>query len=288
MAKISLKILYLCNINPNPTVMTPNILFQKFCLINRTSPVYYVLFILFLSSCVTQRDVEYLQDKSLTIKDFNEAKLDDYKLKPNDELYIQISSLDDPTANVFSVSSPQQLMNIGTIQPYGASLMSYTVDKDGFLLLPVIGRISVIDKTTVEVSEAITKSLANILSQPMVTVKLVNRYVSVLGEVLRPGHYDYAQDKLTILDAIGFAGDITDYGDRHEVILTRNENGKNIRIPVNLTKSEILSSDYYYIRPNDIVYVKPLRKKYWGMRQFPYTVILSTLTTAILFYTVIR
>jgi len=288
MAVFSLKILYLCSNNPNPTVMKPNNLFQNSCLINRTAPAYLIIFILFLSSCVTQRNVEYLQDTSSAIKDFNEAKIDDYKLKPNDELYIQISSLDDPTANVFSVSSSQQFMNIGTIQPYGASLMSYTVDKDGFLLLPVIGHIPVINKTTAQVSEAITKSLANILSQPMVTVKLVNRYVTVLGEVLRPGHYDYAQDKLTILDAVGLAGDITDYGDRREVILTRNENGKNFRIPVNLTKSEVLSSDYYYIRPNDIVYVKPLSKKYWGMRQFPYTVILSTLTTAILFYTVIR
>jgi polysaccharide export outer membrane protein len=262
--------------------------FSENQLFKRITSVGLVIFTLFLFSCVTQREVEYLQDESNTIKEFNEAQIDDYRLKPNDELYIQVNSLDDPTANVFSVTGAQPFMNIGTIQPYGASLISYVVDKEGFLLLPVIGRISVQDKTTTEISEIIAKSLINILSQPMVSVKLVNRYVSVLGEVQRPGHFAYSQDKLTIYDAIGLAGDITDYGNRNEVILTRNENGKNIRIPVNLTVSEVLASNYYYIRPNDIIYVKPLRKKFWGMRQFPFAVLLSTITTAVLLYSVIK
>jgi polysaccharide biosynthesis/export protein len=247
-----------------------------------------LIFVLFITSCVTQRDVEYLQDETTTIKEFNEVRLADYKLKPDDELYIQISSLDDPTSSVFSVAGTQQAMNVATIQPYGASLIAYTVDKEGFLMLPVIGRISVKDKTMSEVSETITKALSNILSQPMVTVKLVNRYVSVLGEVIRPGHYSYAQDRLTIFDAIGLAGDITDFGNRDEVILTRNENGKNIRIPVNLSQSGVLSSDYYYVRPNDIIYVKPMPKKFWNLRQFPYALVLSSITTAILIYSVIQ
>jgi polysaccharide biosynthesis/export protein len=258
-----------------------------FHLIRNITCILVVLTFL-LSACVTQQNVEYLQDTCTTIKSFDEALIDDYKLKPNDELYIQINSLDDPKANVFSASGTQPFMNISTIQPYGASLISYTVDKEGFLLLPVIGRIPVLDLTTAQVSEKITKFLTNILSQPMVTVKLVNRYVSVLGEVLRPGHFSYSQDKLTIFDAIGLAGDITEYGNRNEVILTRNEDGKNIRIPVNLTQSDILTSNYYYIRPNDMIYVKPLTKKFWGMRQFPYAVIISTLTTAILLYSVIK
>jgi polysaccharide biosynthesis/export protein len=263
-----------------------------------TKPVFYgkaagicfiaSVLILLVSSCVTQKDVEYLQDKTKTNKTFNEAPVGDYRLKPNDELYIQISSLDDAASNIFSGSFTQQSLYISTIQPYGASLISFSIDKDGFLLLPVIGRISVKDRTTTEVSDLIKNALTNILSQPVVSVKLVNRYVSVLGEVRNPGHFAYAQDKLTILDAIGLAGDITDYANRSQVILTRNENGKNIRIPVDLSKSDILASNYYYIRPNDIIYVKPMRKKFWGMREFPYNVILGTITTALLIYTVVK
>ena len=252
----------------------------------KTGLFFVVFFPILFSSCVTQRNVEYLQDKNKSTHAFNEAQIADYRLKPNDELYIQINSLDDPTSNVFSGTSTQELLNSGTIQPYGASLISYTIDKDGYLLLPVIGKISVKDKTTTQVSEIITASLSKILSQPMVKVKLINRYVSVVGEVKSPGHFSYAQDKLTIYDAIGLSGDITDYGNRKNVVLIRNENGKNIRINVNLTRSEILASEYYYIRPNDIVYVKPLRKKFWNLRQFPYTVLLSTITTGLLIYSV--
>jgi polysaccharide export outer membrane protein len=166
--------------------------------------------------------------------------------------------------------------------------MSYSVDKDGYLLLPVIGKILVKDKTLSEITVILKDSLNHILNQPVVTVKLVNRYVSVLGEVRNPGHFPYSQDKLTIYDALGLAGDITDYGNRTKVMLIRNENGENIRINVNLNKSEILSSDYFYLRPNDIVYVVPLRNKFWGMRQFPFEILFSALTTALLFYSIFK
>lgn len=241
-----------------------------------------------LFSCVTQKKVEYLQDKSGAAGAFREAEFPDYRLKPNDELFIQISSLDEAAANVFSSAENQQFLNAGTMQPYGASLMSYSIDTDGYLLLPVIGRILVKDKTISDVSIELRDSLHHILNQPVVSVKLVNRYISVLGEVNNPGHFSYSQDKLTIYDAIGIAGDIAEYGNRDEVILVRNEEGTNNRIRLNLTTADILSSGYYNLRPNDIIYVKPLRNKFWGMRQFPFAIIFSTLTTGILLYSVIK
>jgi polysaccharide export outer membrane protein len=245
-----------------------------------------LLVFVLLSSCVTQRKVEYLQDRNKNIKEFKEAEFPDYKLKPNDELYIQINSLDEAAANIFS--NGKQDPYLGSMQPYGASLMSYSIDKDGYLLLPVIGKVMVKDKTTSEVSVILKDSLNHILNQPIVTVKLVNRYVSVLGEVKNPGHFSYSQDKLTIYDALGLAGDITDYGNRNQVILIRNVNSENIRISVNISKSDILASEYYNLRPNDIVYVKPLRNKFWGMRQFPFEILLSTLTTGLLIYNIFK
>ena len=245
-----------------------------------------VIFLGLLTSCVTHRDLAYLQDKNNNMKAFKEAELPDYRLKPNDELYIQISSLDEAAANVFSKSG--QDLNIGYIQPYGASLLSHSIDKQGYLFLPLIGKILVKDKTISEVNVILKDSLNHILNQPLVSVKLVNRYISVLGEVKNPGHFSYSQDKLTIYDALGLAGDIADYGNRSKVILIRNEKGENIRINVNLSKSEILASDYYYLRPNDIVYVTPLRKKFWGLSQFPYGVILSALTTGLLIYNIFK
>lgn len=241
-------------------------------------PIITILFV----SCVTQHNVEYLQDKNKTAKAFTESQIEDYRLKPNDELFIQIRSLDDEQANVFSGVNSQTSNNSGNMQPYAASLLSYSVDKEGNLQLPLIGSLSVKDKTISQVNEMIKKSLSNILSQPIISIKLVNRYVSVLGEVRNPGHFAYAQDKLTVYDAISLAGDVTDYGNRKSVLLIRNENNKNIRINLDLTQSELLESNYYNLRPNDMIYVKPLRRKFWGLRQFPYTVILSTITTTLL------
>jgi polysaccharide biosynthesis/export protein len=258
-----------------------------FVSLHKNNVLTLVIFLGLLSSCVTQRRVEYLQDRNKNIKSFKEAEFPDYRLKPNDELYIQINSLDEAAANVFS-NGKEQSYYVGTMQPYGASLLSYSVDKEGYLLLPIIGKILVKDKTISEVSVLLKDSLTHILNQPVVSVKLVNRYVSVLGEVRNPGHFSYSQDKLTIYDALGLAGDITDYGNRNKVILIRNVNGEDMRVNVDITKSDILVSDYYNLRPNDIVYVKPLRNKFWGMRQFPFEILFSTLTTALLFYSIFK
>jgi len=252
--------------------------------LSKSSITAIILLSVLVTSCVTQRYVEYMQDPNDTIKTFSEAEFSDYRLKSNDELYIQINSLDEAAANVFSNE-----VRIGQVlDPYSASLLSYTVDKDGNVLLPIMGKISVKDKTLSEVSLILKDSLNHVLHQPIVTVKLVNRYVSVLGEVGRPGHYPYSQEKLSIFDAIGLAGDITEYGNRENVILVRNENGKNIRINISLTNSELLSSKFYYMRPNDVIYIKPLQNKFWGMRQFPWSVFFSAITTGLLIYQIVR
>jgi polysaccharide export outer membrane protein len=234
-------------------------------------------------SCITQRNLEYLQDKHSTPDTLVEASCPKYQLKPNDALYIQINSLDDAASNVFAQPSATQ-----TLDPYGAYMNSYIVDKEGFVQLPVIGKINVSGKTTAEVSNQIKDSVVNILSLPTITVRLVNQYVTILGEVRTPGHVVYSQDKFTIYNAIGLAGDITNYGNRREVILIRNENGQNSKIIIDLTRADILSSSYYFIQPNDLIYVSPLPKRIWGIEQFPFTIIFSTITTALLIYTLIQ
>jgi polysaccharide export outer membrane protein len=255
--------------------------------INFDSIITLVLLFL-LSGCVTQREMEYLQKDGRTPKSFKEADVSEYKLRVDDELYIQVTSLDEAADNILQTSGNQLLINSGSIQPYGVSLVSYTVNKKGFLSLPIIGVIYVKDRSLPEVREIIIDSLANILNQPSVTIKLVNRYISVLGEVRNPGHFPYAQDKLTIFNAIGAAGDMTKFANRKEVLLTRNENGANLLITVDLTKPDVLESSYYYLRPNDVIYVKPLKKRVWGTSEFPFSLILSTLTFTLLFYSVVN
>jgi polysaccharide export outer membrane protein len=255
----------------------------------RQSNVLTILaFCLIISSCISQKKLQYVRDKNDDVKTFKEAGLQDYRLKPNDELYIQVTSQDDAAASIFANSRQESTNYMSSITPYGASLMSYSIDKEGYLLLPVIGKIQAKDKTVAEVSMIVQDALKNVLNQPVVTVKLVNRYVSVLGEVKNPGHYGYSQEKLTIYDAVSMAGDITDFGNRKHVILIRNEDGTNTRINVDLTKSAILTSEYYNLRPNDIVYVKQVRQKFWNISQVPISLFLSAVTTALLIYSIIQ
>lgn len=158
------------------------------------------------------------------------------------------------------------------------------IDKSGYIQFPVIGNILVEHRTVAEVTSILQDSLTHILSRPTVTVKLVNRYISVVGEVKNPGHFSYAQERLNIYEALSLAGDITVYGDRDEVILARNENGKNLRISIDLKSSNIMASEYYFIRPNDLIYVKPMRKRFWGMAQFPWGFVFGAISTGVVLY----
>ncbi len=251
-------------------------------LCNKPCLLISILCLGILSSCVTQRNLEYMRDNKATVI-FNEPEFIDYRLQPNDALHIQITSQDDATTNIYAASDMQR-----SLDPYGAYMNSYPIDNEGYISLPVVGKIPVMDKTTRQVSEMIKDSISNILDEPIVKVRLVNQYVSVLGEVETPGHYNYSQDKFTIFNALSLAGDITLYGNRKEVVLTRNENGKNIKMKIDLTKPDILASQEYYIQPNDIIYVKPLHKRFWGMEEFSFTILFSTITTAIVVYTFIQ
>lgn len=248
---------------------------------------YATLLIGLLSGCVTPKEIEYLQQKKESVSSFDQPSLPEYVLQEKDELHITISSLDDPNANIFPAAS-QSSGTSNMLDPYSASINSYEVSVDGFIQMPVIGNLYVKGKTLAEVKQMIKESLIQILSQPFITVKLINRYVSVLGEVQNPGRFTYTQDKLTIYDAIALAGDISVFGNRSEITLTRNENGKNTLVVLDLTSPEILKSPYLYVRPMDLIYIKPLKKRVWGFSEIPVTLLLTTITTALLIYSFVK
>jgi polysaccharide biosynthesis/export protein len=250
----------------------------------KKSSILFLIILILFQSCVVQHDLEYMKNEKHSSLTTIEPPFSVYRLQPSDALYIQISSLDDAASNVFAQTSATST----TLDPYSAYLNSFTIGQDGYVQLPVIGKIKAAGKTTVEVSDIIKDSLNRILSLPVITVKLVNQYVTVLGEVRNPGHYVYSQDKLTVFDAIGLAGDISNYGNRKKVALLRNENGKIVRVYFDLTDPGFLTSKYYYIQPNDMVYVKSMKKRIWGTETIPFALIFSTITTGLLIYTIIQ
>lgn len=164
-------------------------------------------------------------------------------------------------------------------------LNSYTVDPKGNIIFPFIGPVYVLGKTIDETTAIIENIMNEYLKEATIIVKLVNFNITFVGEVRRPGEYKIYQDKINIFEAISLAGDISDYGNRNEVKLMRtSEEGTRLHV-LDLTSEDILESPYYYLKPNDIIYVVPLKGKQFAFSTFPYALLFSTITTVIVLLT---
>ena len=129
------------------------------------------------------------------------------------------------------------------------------------------------------------KELAQYLYFPSVFVRFVNNKVTILGEVNQPGVYVFNYKSVNILQAIGYAGDISIFGNRQNVLIVRNEGDYRSKHVVDLTSDELLSSKFYMVKSNDIVYVEPLKSKKWGMEEFPYDLLFSMVSLTIVVLT---
>jgi polysaccharide export outer membrane protein len=197
-------------------------------------------------------------------------------IRPGDELFIKVTSADDqPTA--FNDASMDRM--------YDPSVISYTVDEDGNIKLPYINRIKLSGMTLVEASDAMEKELSQYLYTPSVFVRFVNNKVTILGEVNDPGVYVFNYKSINILQAIGYAGDISIFGNRQKVLIVRNEGDYRAKYELDLTSDELLASKYYMVKSNDIIYVEPLKSKKWGMEEFPYDLLFSLVSLTIVVLT---
>lgn len=224
---------------------------------------------LVLFGCSTPKNIAYMQDS------YNDAivetiKANPIRLKPMDQISIVVNSRDPQIATMFNLIYASQRLGASTSMNGGLSnssqmLLPYTVDKDGEIDFPVLGKVKVAGLTRAETAEHIKNLLiaSNQIKDPVVTVDFMNLGFSVLGEVSSPGRYRIDRDEFTILDAISLAGDLTIDGQRENVTLIRNYGtAQEIFYKMNLTDTEdIFSSPAYYLEQGDIVYVTPNPKR---------------------------
>ena len=216
--------------------------------------LFILLFIFLISSCSSKRDVLYFQD--LVPKDEFKLKYEEYKLKTDDILKIDISS-ENPEALRGLISS--SLTANANYTKDGIIYNGYRVDNQGNIYFPTIGKITVIGKTTTMVRNEIYNFLtqAGILLNPSVDVKIVNASFTVLGEVNLPGRHEFNKNNLNILEALGIAGDLTINGERSGITLLRESENKIISTTYDLTDTSILSNENFQIFPGDIIIVNP-------------------------------
>lgn len=250
-----------------------------------------LLFALGFASCVPQKKMLYLKEAQMAAENISKEYVNDrtinYRLQPGDNLYIRaINTIDERSASAIiggESTSRQQLSSDLSVY-----LQSYTVDEDGYIELPLIGRVEVKNFTIEEARNRLQEEMDKYVNQTMLVVKLSSFNLTVLGEVLQPGKYKVYQSHINLFEAISMAGNMTDFAKRDEVrIIRQTDNGSEI-ITVDMGQADILSSPYYYMKPNDIIYVEPLKIKQWGFTSFPYSTVLSIVSLGITTFTLIR
>lgn len=238
-----------------------------------TALVVLLLSFAWLTSCTTPQSVAYFQDAEYLNNMALEAE-QQFRLRPEDKINIIVNSSNPMLEQQFTLStgggnssvlgaSVSPKTTAGRTASYGM-MIAYTVDEQGTINFPILGKISVGGKTRQEVAEYIQDRLIarELVEDPIVTVEYVNMGVNVLGEVNRPGHIDINRDHFTITDALASAGDLTINGKRTNVMVSRRVDGVLQTYYVDLTNmQQTLKSEAYYLQQNDLVYVAPNRKK---------------------------
>ncbi|MCU4166446.1 polysaccharide biosynthesis/export family protein [Carboxylicivirga caseinilyticus] len=242
------------------------------------------LFIILLGivalSCVPQKDIIYLQDNSVTdtLVDYSNIN-QKIKIKAFDQLYLQVTSLDDGKINFMSNDANRYG---GGRSENDLAMVSYVVDDKGYIQLPIIGNFYVLGLNSDEAASKIQKELEMYLNEPTVKVAFVNKNITVLGYVEKPGRYFYATEHINIFQALGMAGDVNVYGNRKYAVVVRDENNKVTKQRIDLTDVDLLGQKAFYLQPNDVVYIEPMNKRKWGIDTFPWALVLSGITTFIL------
>lgn len=222
---------------------------MKFCKI-----LSLTLMVLAAVSCSTPKEISYFQDLQPGVTELTITDPVEIKVRPKDKLSILVNSQDQKLNELFNLQNTSGNTSGNRIE------LGYTIDTQGFINFPVLGKVKVGGMTREQIAEYLTEQLKEkeLIKDPVITVEFMNLGVSVLGEVNNPGRISINRDNMTILDALSEAGDLTIFGKRERVLVLRQENGKQRVYSVNLCSAgHIYTSPVYYLQQNDVVYVTP-------------------------------
>ena len=221
-----------------------------------------LLFVMFLASCTSYKQVPYLQNSKEWAGDEQPAVFEP-RIQPNDLLNIIVTNPDNPiTSLAYNLVGPSDNARTSSLQSQ-AALHSYLVDANGNVTIPNVGLVNICGMTIYEAEQYILEKVKGAFSStPVVIVRFMDFKISVLGEVLRPGSFNVKNGKVTIFEALALAGDLSIYGQRDNVKVIREDamGRKNI-VELNLNDVSVLSSPYYYLQQNDVIYVTPNESK---------------------------
>lgn len=250
--------------------------------------IYSVLLLILITSACVPRKKTILFQKIPSDTVINVLPPADYALQVGDILYIHVQSADEKAAAFINGSA-----NLVSASSFSQSeqymyFNGYEVTQHGNIILPYLDSIKVSGLNTDQVKQLISDSLKPFIIDPIVTVKLANFRVCVLGEVQNPGTFVFFYAKANIFDALALARP-TEFSNAKNVVVTRLRSDNKLSVKrLDLTSADIITSEYYYLQPNDQIYIEPLRIKKYGFSNFPYATILSAVSTIVLIYSVFK
>jgi polysaccharide biosynthesis/export protein len=218
-----------------------------------------------MTSCISQKDVTYFQPKHKS-QDIEQTIIPQKfiaTIQPGDIIGIRVSSIS-PEANgmfnPYAETENGQQMQAGVV----SKMPGYQVDDQGSITLPLMGKLNLGGLSTKEANVLVSQKLEKFLVDPTVNVRILNYKISILGEVARPSVYNIPDAMISLPEALGMAGDLTVFGKRKNILIIRENDGKRTFARVDLTQRDIFNSPYYYLQPNDVVYVEPSKGKLTG------------------------
>ncbi len=246
----------------------------------------FMLALIVLTSCTSTKEILMFQksnDEKIAQISIPEEQ-PEHRIKPNDNLFISIKTLDPEVNGIFNPSGGTGNLNAGTLQmfgsPAGLYLNGFRVSSDSTIVLPILGKINFVGLTLQQAHERLEMKADEYLKDPLVQIKFLNFKVNMLGEIKNPGVLYNYEGSLNVLDAIGLANGITDFADLKNVVVKREgDNNKIYTHNINLTDNSVYKSEAYYLKPNDLVYIPPSNLKRRNVNSDAYAKILGTLST---------
>lgn len=224
--------------------------------------IFLLALLISVTGCQSYKKIPYLKD-SETFKSTVETPLYDARIMPKDLLVITVNSTDPDAAAPFNLNAQSQAAGGSSFSSHSSQVQNYMVDNEGNIEFPVLGKLHLGGLTKTEAENYIIEKLRTSFKEdPIVIVRSMNYKISVLGEVNRPGTFTVANEKINMFEALALAGDMTIYGRRNNVKLLREHgDGTKEIVTLDMNKSEIINSPYFYLQQNDIIYVEPNKAK---------------------------
>jgi len=250
---------------------------------------YYIILILLLSSgCAQYKNIAYIQDRyevDSTQISISVAKGGDLILRVEDNVYINVYGLAYNQLESFNKQTGNRSTNANEVSLY---LQGYFIDDSGHVELPIIGKVKISGLTLTQAKDTLQAKVDEYLIGAVVDIRLLSYNITVLGEVRRPGKFNFYKREINILDVIAKAGDLANYGDARNIIIIREENGISETYNFDLTSTDFFNSPYYWLKPNDVIYVKALKSKMVSVNSPTFTLVFAGLTTLILLLSYIQ